>query len=216
MFRARAAVSRGLRGARGLCSRIGRDDGFHEGLPRGDVVAPIFFASLYAATWFGADDGWVKSLIDKAPPPHTDPEKNPTPYQIFHNLWPHVAGCFGTLFDSVACKFTRTSDMEWLCTEALNDDTNAAVALSLLTPPSENSTAFVRAIFDKRPDALRRTQEIVQVCCVVDEAFHCTYEAPRTQQASPSPSLPPSLPPSLSAPHAPLATHTRPARAPTF
>jgi hypothetical protein len=77
-------------------------------------------------------------------------------------LWPYVAGTLGMLFESVACKFSQTKDMEWLCTTALNDDVNAAVALSLLTPPAEFSPAFTRAICDRK-GALRRVNEIVQI-----------------------------------------------------
>ena len=141
-----------------MCSRT---DGFNEALPRGDVVAPLFFGSVYAFSWYMAEEGKVQSLAEKVDI-NTDPSKSLTPNQLFHHVWPYIAGSLGTLFDSVACKFSMTKDMKWLCTVALNDDTNAAVALSLLTPPAENSPAFVRAICD-HPGALRRISEIVQI-----------------------------------------------------
>ncbi len=138
-----------------------RTDGFNEALPRRDVVAPLFCAGVYAFSWFAADEGRIQSLAEKVDV-NTDPTKNPTPTQVFHHLWPYVAGTLGMLFESVACKFSQTKDMEWLCTTALNDDTNAAVALSLLTPPAEFSPAFTRSICD-RPGALHRIKEIVHI-----------------------------------------------------
>ena len=148
--------------SRGMSSSTGaRTDGFTEALPKGDVIAPILFGSVYGFSWFMADEGRVKSLAEQVDI-NTDPNKSLTPNQLFHHIWPYVAGSLGTLFDSVACKFSTTEDMKWLCTVALNDDTNAAVALSLLTPPAENSSPFVRAIFE-HPGALRRVKEIVQI-----------------------------------------------------
>ena len=140
---------------------VARSDGFTEALPRGDLIAPLFFAGVYGFSWLMADEGRVQGLAEKVDI-NTDPTKNPTPTQVFHHVWPYVAGSLATLFDSVACKFSQTKDMDWLCTVALNDDTNAAVALSLLTPPAENSPAFVRAVCE-RPGTLRRVKEIVHI-----------------------------------------------------
>ena len=156
----RASLRRAAGVSRGMSSSA-RTDGFTEALPRPDVIAPVFFASIYGLSWMGADEGNVQSLAEKAEL-NTDPNASLSPTQLFHHIWPYVAGSIGTLFDSVACKFSTTKDMDWLCTVALNDDTNAAVALSLLTPPAENSYAFVRSICD-RPGALRRLKEIIQI-----------------------------------------------------
>jgi len=125
------------------------------------VIAPALCAAVYGFAWFAADEGNIQKLAEQVDV-NTDPEKNPTPNQVFHHLWPYVAGTLGMLFESVTCKFSQTKDMDWLCTTALNDDTNAAVALSLLVPPAEYSPTFVRAIC-ARPGALRRTKEIVQI-----------------------------------------------------
>lgn len=163
----RAAVSSALRRPASLCRSqpvrrfSKRTDGFDEALPRRDIIAPLFFAGVYAGSWVAADEGRIQSLAEKVDV-NTDPTKNPTPTQLFHHLWPYVAGTLGMLFESVACKFSQTKDMEWLCTTALNDDVNAAVALSLLTPPAEFSPAFTRAICDRK-GALRRVNEIVQI-----------------------------------------------------
>ena len=138
-----------------------RTDGFNEALPRRDIVAPLFCAGVYAFSWYAADEGRIQKLAEQVEV-NTDPNKNPTPYQVFCHLWPYVAGTLGMLFESVACKFSQTKDMVWLCTTALNDDTNAAVALSLLTPPAEFSAAFTRAICEQ-PGALPRIKEIVQI-----------------------------------------------------
>ena len=155
----RSTVAQAVR--RRLLSTEARTDGFNEALPRRDLVAPLVCASVYAFSWFAADEGRIQSLAEKVDV-NTDPSKNPTPNQVFHHLWPYVAGTLGMLFESVACKFSQTKDMDWLCTAALNDDTNAAVALSLLVPPAENSPAFVRAICE-RHGVLRRTKEIVHI-----------------------------------------------------
>ena len=164
LTRARASLSRSTttfaRGRR-LLSSSARTDGYTEALPAQDFIAPIFMAGVYGFSWWMADEGRIKQLAEKVDI-NTDPNKNPTANQIFHHVWPYIAGSLGTLFDSVACKFTKTKDMDWLCTVALNDDTNAAVALSLLIPPAENSAPFVRAICE-RPGALRRVKEIVQI-----------------------------------------------------
>ena len=130
-------------------------------LPRGDFVAPIVFGAIYGFSWWMAGEGNIKALAEKVEI-NTDPTQNPTPTQLFHHIWPYVAGSLGTLFDSVACRFSQTGDMDWLCNVALNDDTNAAVALSVLTPPAENSPAFLRAILE-RAGAFRRVKEIVQI-----------------------------------------------------
>ena len=156
----RRALSRRL-GRRGLSSSTPRIDGFDEALPRRDIVAPLIFGGIYAFSWFSADEGRIKGLAEKVDI-NTDPEKNPTPTQVFHHLWPYVAGTLGMLFESVACKFSQTSDMDWLCTTALNDDTNAAVALSLLVPPAEYSACFTRAVA-QRPGVLHRVKEIVTI-----------------------------------------------------
>ena len=160
-----ASIARHLRGAgrgaRNLSRAAERTDGFNEGLPRGDIIAPALCAAVYGFAWFAADEGNIQKLAEQVDV-NTDPEKNPTPNQVFHHLWPYVAGTLGMLFESVTCKFSQTKDMDWLCTTALNDDTNAAVALSLLVPPAEYSPTFVRAIC-ARPGALRRTKEIVQI-----------------------------------------------------
>jgi len=155
-----AARAQGASRPRGMCSGA-RTDGFTEALPRGDLIAPVIFTSVYGFSWLMADEGRIQSLAEQVDI-NTDPNKSLTPNQLFHHIWPYVAGSLGTLFDSVACKFSTTKDMEWLCTVALNDDTNAAVALSLLTPPAENSSAFVRAIFEHK-GAMRRVNEIVQI-----------------------------------------------------
>jgi len=149
------------RASRRMSSTAARTDGFTEALPKGDYVAPLFFAGVYGFSFWMADEGRIKELAEKVDI-NTDPSKNPTPNQVFHHVWPYIAGSLGTLFDSVACKFASTKDMDWLCTVALNDDTNAAVALSLLVPPAENSPAFVKAICE-RPGALRRVKEIVTI-----------------------------------------------------
>ena len=157
---ARRAAARAARTARHM-STAARNDGFTEALPSGDIVAPLFFAGVYGFSWWMAEEGRIKGLAEQVDI-NTDPSKNPTPNQIFHHVWPYIAGSLGTLFDSVACKFAATNDMDWLCTVALNDDTNAAVALSLLVPPAENSPAFVKAICE-RPGTLRRVKEIVTI-----------------------------------------------------
>jgi len=160
--RARAAAATvGRAWTRRALSSTARTDGFHEALPRGDFVAPIVFGAIYGFSWWMAGEGNIKGLAEKVEI-NTDPTQNPTPTQLFHHIWPYVAGSLGTLFDSVACRFSQTGDMDWLCNVALNDDTNAAVALSVLTPPAENSPAFLRAILE-RPGAFRRVKEIVQI-----------------------------------------------------
>merc|ERR1719310_920955 len=166
LVRLRAAAARVTQRApcaarRLLSGNAARSDGFTEALPRGDIVAPLVFTAVYGFSWWMAGEGRIKELAMKVDI-NTDPNKNPTVNQMFHHIWPYVAGSIGTLFDSVACKFAATKDMDWLCTVALNDDTNAAVALSLLVPPAENSPAFVKAILDK-PGTLRRVKEIVHI-----------------------------------------------------
>ena len=110
--------------------------------------------------------------LSRSPPPqvkelseavevNTDANAWPTPNQIFHHLWPFFAGTLGMMFESVACKFSKTDDFKWLCTEAMNDDTKAAVALCLLVAPAEHSPAFVRAVCAH--GTMPRIKEIVQI-----------------------------------------------------
>ena len=138
-----------------------RTDGFNEALPRGDLVVPVICTAMYGFSWWAADEGRIQALAETVEV-NTDPNANPTPKQMFHHFWPYAAGTLGMLFESVACKFSKTADMKWLCTTALNDDTNAAIALSILTPPAEFSPAFVRAICDY-PGALQRIKDIIHI-----------------------------------------------------
>ena len=142
-------------------SGAARSDGFTEALPKKDVVAPLFVAGVWGASWMFAEEGNIESLASKMDI-NTDPNATPTPNQVFHHLWPFVAGTIGMLFDSIACKFSQTKDMEYLCTKALNDDTGAALALSLLTPAAEHSAAMTRAIC-AHADSLRRIKEIIAI-----------------------------------------------------
>ena len=137
-----------------------RTDGFNEALPRGDVVAPIVFGGLFAGAWYMAEEGRIKPLIDEIEP-STDPNAWPTPKQMFGHVWPFVASTLGMIFESVACKFSQTTDMAWLCTDAMNDDMKAAVALCLLVAPAEHSAAFVRTVNEH--GTLRRIKEVVQI-----------------------------------------------------
>jgi hypothetical protein len=137
-----------------------RTDGFNEALPRGDVVAPIVFGGLFAGAWYMAEEGRIKPLIDEIEP-STDPNAWPTPKQMFGHIWPFVASTLGMIFESVACKFSQTTDMAWLCTDAMNDDIKAAVALCLLVAPAEHSAAFVRTVNEH--GTLRRIKEVVQI-----------------------------------------------------
>ena len=137
-----------------------RTDGFNEALPRGDVVAPIVFGGLFAGAWYMAEEGRIKPLIDEIEP-STDPNAWPTPKQMFGHIWPFVASTLGMIFESVACKFSQTTDMAWLCTDAMNDDMKAAVALCLLVAPAEHSAAFVRTVNEH--GTLRRIKEVVQI-----------------------------------------------------
>jgi hypothetical protein len=145
---------------RRLSSSALRNDGFNEALPRGDVVAPIIFGSFFAGAWYMADEGRIKPMIEEIEP-NTDPNAWPTPKQMFGHIWPFIASTLGMIFESVACKFTQTSDMKWLCTTAMNDDMKAAVALCLLVAPAEHSSAFVHAINEH--GTLRRIKEVVQI-----------------------------------------------------
>ena len=137
-----------------------RTDGFNEALPRGDVVAPIVFGGLFAGAWYMAEEGKIKPLIEEIEP-STDPNAWPTPKQMFGHIWPFVASTLGMIFESVACKFSQTTDMAWLCTDAMNDDMKAAVALCLLVAPAEHSAAFVRTVNEH--GTLRRIKEVVQI-----------------------------------------------------
>ena len=137
-----------------------RTDGFNEALPRGDVVAPIVFGGLFAGAWYMAEEGRIKPLIEEIEP-STDPNAWPTPKQMFGHVWPFVASTLGMIFESVACKFSQTTDMAWLCTDAMNDDMKAAVALCLLVAPAEHSAAFVRTVNEH--GTLRRIKEVVQI-----------------------------------------------------
>lgn len=137
-----------------------RTDGFNEALPRGDVVAPIVFGGLFAGAWYMAEEGRIKPLIEEIEP-STDPNAWPTPKQMFGHIWPFVASTLGMIFESVACKFSQTTDMAWLCTDAMNDDMKAAVALCLLVAPAEHSAAFVRTVDEH--GTLRRIKEVVQI-----------------------------------------------------
>jgi len=137
-----------------------RTDGFNEALPRGDVVAPIVFGGLFAGAWYMAEEGRIKPLIEEIEP-STDPDAWPTPKQMFGHIWPFVASTLGMIYESVACKFSQTTDMAWLCTDAMNDDMKAAVALCLLVAPAEHSAAFVRTVNEH--GTLRRIKEVVQI-----------------------------------------------------
>ena len=118
--RALVATSRCTRGvaARRTFASSSRTDGFTEALPRGDVVAPLVFAGIYGFSWWMAEEGRVQALAEKVDI-NTDPSKNPTPNQVFHHVWPYVAGSLATLFDSVACKFAATKVPHCLNTWAL-------------------------------------------------------------------------------------------------
>ncbi len=146
------------RAARGMCTRT---DGFTEALPRRDVVAPLLIAGVYGFAWTMADEGRIRNLVENTKV-NTDPEAAITPDLVFQQVWPFVAGTLGMLFDSIACKFSQTADMDWLCTDTLNDDTNAAIALSLLTPAAEHNSPLVRAICERK-GALRRLKEIILI-----------------------------------------------------
>lgn len=156
-------VARRLAQRRGLSSEVGaeiRSDGFTQALPKRDIVAPLIIASIYGGAWMMTEEGRIEELASKIDV-NTDPLANPTPNQVFHHLWPFVAGTVVMLFDSISCKFSQTKDMDWLCTKALNDDVAAAVALSLLTPAAEHSPALTRAICDR--GSLPRIKEIVAI-----------------------------------------------------
>ena len=75
-----------------------RADGFNEALPRRDLVAPAFFAGVFGFSWWAAEEGTIKGLAEKMDMP-TDPNAYPTPNQIFHQLWPFLAGTLGMLFE---------------------------------------------------------------------------------------------------------------------
>jgi hypothetical protein len=92
---------------------------------------------------------------------NADPNAWPTPKQLASHLWPFFAGHLAMLFESVACKFAATDDFRWLCTDAMNDDIKATVALCLVTAPAEHSPAFVRAVAEQ--GTLRRVNEIVMI-----------------------------------------------------
>ena len=161
LVRQRVARAAALQMPRRLCSTGPRNDGFNEALPRGDIVAPIIFGGLFAGAWYIAEEGRIKPMVEDIEP-QTDPEQYmPTPKQLFGHIWPLVASTLGMIFESIACKFSQTSDMKWLCTECMNDDMKAAVALCLLVAPAEHSPAFVRAINEH--GTLRRIKEVVQI-----------------------------------------------------
>ena len=137
-----------------------RTDGFNEALPRRDVLAPIACCGIYGFAWMMAEEGTVKSLVESVEM-NTDPNAWPTPKQLASHLWPFFAGHLAMLFESVACKFAATDDFRWLCTDAMNDDIKATVALCLVTAPAEHSPAFVRAVAEQ--GTLRRVNEIVMI-----------------------------------------------------
>jgi len=137
-----------------------RTDGFNEALPRRDVVAPIFCGAIFGFSWWMAEEGTIEPLVENIEM-NTDPQAWPTPKQILHHLWPLLAGNFAMMFESVACKFTQTKDMTWLCTTAMNDDLKATVALCLLVAPAEHSPAFVRAMCEQ--GTMPRLRDIVQI-----------------------------------------------------
>lgn len=146
--------------SRRLQSSAPRDDGFNEALPRRDFIAPLFCAGVYGFAWWMAGEGRVQHLAQKVDV-NTDPNAWPTANQVFHHLWPFAAGTLGMFFESVACKFAQTTDMNWLCKHALQDDTKAAVALCIITTPAEHNPAFVRAIFER--GTMPRIKEIIQI-----------------------------------------------------
>ena len=171
---------------RGLSTSAPRSDGFNEALPKGDVVAPIIFGGFFAVSWYFAEDGRLKPLIDDIEP-NTDPNAWPTPKQIAGHIFPFVASTLGMLFESVTCKFSATSDMKWLCTDAMNDDLKAAIALCLLVAPAEHLPAFVSAINDH--GTLRRIKEVVQIYKTLPRDQHddvmtnaCVITPPRSRR----------------------------------
>ncbi|KAL1514485.1 hypothetical protein AB1Y20_003584 [Prymnesium parvum] len=161
----RAAASRlatRWRGASALTRRLAstRTDGFHEALPRRDLLAPALVAAAYGFSWAMADEGKLRALAEEVEV-NTDPNAWPTPKQIFHHLWPFFAGTFGMMFESAACKFAKTSDFQWMCKEAMQEDAKAVTALCLLTAPAEHSPAFVKALCDA--GVLPRIKEIIAI-----------------------------------------------------
>ena len=161
--RASALVARrplALPRPRRMMSTEPRSDGFTEALPKGDIIAPIIFGGLFAGSWYFAEEGVLKPAVE-AIETNTDENAWPSPKQLAGHIWPLVASTLAMVFESVACKFSQTSDMKWLCTDALNDDLKAAIALCLLVAPAEHSPAFVHAINEH--GALRRIKEVVQI-----------------------------------------------------
>ena len=154
---ARAALSCG---PRRFASTGTRADGFNEALPRRDIVAPLVCAGAYGLSWWCAEEGTVKGLVEGVEL-NTDPEAWPTPKQVAGHLWPFLASTLAMVFESVACKFARTDDMRWLCTAAMQDEIKVTVALCLLVAPAEHSPAFARAICDH--GAMNRLKEIFTI-----------------------------------------------------
>ena len=89
---------------------------------------------------------------------NTDPNAWPAPKQLFSRFWPFVASTLGMLFESVACKFTRTDDMRWLCVDAMNDDIKATVALGLLVAPAERAPPSCARVRPRHDAAARIVQ----------------------------------------------------------
>mmetsp|Transcript_67487 Transcript_67487/g.112203 ORF Transcript_67487/g.112203 Transcript_67487/m.112203 type:complete len:504 (+) Transcript_67487:140-1651(+) len=148
-------------GARRLQSTSApRTDGFTEALPRRDVVAPIICCGVYGLSWWMAEEGRIKGLVEQIEM-NTDPQAWPTPKQLLNHFWPFVAGTMAMMLESVACKFAATEDMHWLCTTAMDDDLKATVALCLLVAPAEHSPAFVRAVCEH--GTMRRVKEIITI-----------------------------------------------------
>jgi len=146
-------------GRRGLQTSA-RTDGFNDALPRRDIVAPIICTGVYGFSWWMAEEGRIKKMVEEIEL-NTDTEAWPTPKQMLNHFWPFLAGTLAMVFESVACKFSQTEDMRWLCTTAMNDDLKATVALCLLVAPAEHSPAFVRAVCEH--GTMIRLKEIVQI-----------------------------------------------------
>ena len=87
------------RGRRTMCAGPVRTDGFNEALPRNDYVAPIFFAGIYAFSWFAADEGHVKALQSRWTSTRTRSERDAEP--IFP---PHMAVHRRLARDALRCR----------------------------------------------------------------------------------------------------------------
>lgn len=138
-----------------LSTPAARADGFSAGLPPRSVGVPIIAFGLYGLGWAVTEDGRITQMTKdfESTMKNMDPEKLnatiPSPDVVWNLVWPIATGLLTSLFESIAARLALSSDMAFLCDQALDADFMAPTSIALLSFPADHP-GFVEALWDRR------------------------------------------------------------------